>query len=457
MSMGAAVGRVGWIGVTVLTAGIVVVMAPAVDNVAEALPSRVVETIWVDQPSADAGPAAGGTAEHDMSADGRHIAFVGAQANLVTGDTNGVFDVFVRDLVEGRTVRVSVSGTGAQSASESRFPSISGDGRWVSFVTTSSLDPADTNGSADVYIRDRDVDGDGVFDEPDAVSTTLVSRVQRPGQPFGAVGNGTASAGGQLSTDGRWLLFRSRATNLDPLDTVGDLDVYALDRDVDEDGIYDEPGSTSVTLISRRPDGSPGGFSADSGDIAISDDGRYVLLSSQEQLDPADTGVTFNDDAYLIDRDADADGIYDEIGETSVRWLARALDGTPTATPGSGPIDMSSDGRYLLFERARRCHTGRRRDGVGRARPGLRRQQHLRRAGRADADAHRGRQPCLDQPTTAPSPSCPVAAISSPAIPTATTTRSCVVPTARCSASPSVTVACRPSAVRAPVSSAPSR
>src|SRR5919204_6943340 len=74
-----------------------------------------------------------------VSADGRYVAFVSLSDNLVPGDTNGTADVFVRDRLTGTTERVSVSSTGAQANRDSGLlngmggPSISADGRYVAF------------------------------------------------------------------------------------------------------------------------------------------------------------------------------------------------------------------------------------------------------------------------------------------------------------------------------------
>src|SRR5262249_47263712 len=75
--------------------------------------------------------------------------------NLVTGDTNGVRDVFLRDLVLGTTTRVSVSASGAQATALSSGPTISADGRFVVFYSdASNLVAGDTNGVEDCFVRD---------------------------------------------------------------------------------------------------------------------------------------------------------------------------------------------------------------------------------------------------------------------------------------------------------------
>ena len=91
-----------------------------------------------------------------ISSDGRYVAFSSSASNLVPGDTNGSEDVFVRDRKLGTTRRVSVSSTEAQGNGDSWAPAISSDGRYVAFSSSASnLVPGDTNGSYDVFVRDR--------------------------------------------------------------------------------------------------------------------------------------------------------------------------------------------------------------------------------------------------------------------------------------------------------------
>ena len=93
-----------------------------------------------------------------ISADGRYVAFHSWASNLVPGDTNGWGDVFVRDCQSGTTERVSVDSLGAEGNYTSGFsrPSISPDGCCVAFESAASnLVTGDTNGEEDVFVRDR--------------------------------------------------------------------------------------------------------------------------------------------------------------------------------------------------------------------------------------------------------------------------------------------------------------
>src|SRR5688572_18087462 len=94
---------------------------------------RVVERVNLSSSGAQATDGGGTTMPMAFSADGRFVAFVSATTNLVTGDTNGATDIFVRDRLSGSTERVSVSSAGAQGDGGSGSPQISADGRFVVF------------------------------------------------------------------------------------------------------------------------------------------------------------------------------------------------------------------------------------------------------------------------------------------------------------------------------------
>jgi Tol biopolymer transport system component len=90
-----------------------------------------------------------------ISDDGRIVAFQSEADNLVGNDTNADQDVFVRDLMAGTTRRISVGPMGQQVSQLSAFPSVSDDGRYVAFDSADdNLIPGDTNGVIDVFVRD---------------------------------------------------------------------------------------------------------------------------------------------------------------------------------------------------------------------------------------------------------------------------------------------------------------
>jgi Tol biopolymer transport system component len=165
---------------------------------------------------------------------GRFVAFESAATNLVAGDTNGVVrDIFVHDRDTDddgvfdepgavSTVKVSVSSSGIQGNNASSAPSISAFGRFVAFESTANnLISSDANGTVkDIFIHDRDIDDDGIYDEPGAVSTVIVSA-----SSSGTQGNNASSAP-SISPDGAYVVFESAASNLVAGDTNGFQDIF---------------------------------------------------------------------------------------------------------------------------------------------------------------------------------------------------------------------------------------
>jgi Tol biopolymer transport system component len=186
-----------------------------------------------------------------LSADGRMVAFQSLASNLVVGDTNGVADVFVHDRATGTTTRVSVTTARAQANGQSAAPAISGTGRFVAFASLATdLVTGDTNGMMDVFVHDRDADGNGLFDENGGVSTRRVSESST------GVQASAASSRATISSDGRWIGFVSSASNLVAGDTNGRDDVFVRDRigastsraSVDTPGVQADDASTRPSL-----------------------------------------------------------------------------------------------------------------------------------------------------------------------------------------------------------------
>lgn len=195
-----------------------------------------------------------------VSADGRMVAFACDASNLVPDDTNGVGDVFVHDLESGETTRVSVGSGGIEADEPSFLPSLSGDGRLVSFTSYAHNLVPGTTALMDVYVHDR---WTGV--------TELVSL-----SSSGEVGNG-ASADGSISDDGRVIAFGSDATNFLEDDVNGsNSDVFVHDR------LTGETRLVSVDVDGRQfPSVST--FSG-AGGAMITGDGRFVAFAEMFQF-----------------------------------------------------------------------------------------------------------------------------------------------------------------------------
>lgn len=252
-----------------------------------------------------------------ISADGRIVAFASEASNLVPGDTNDESDVFVHDLLTGRTIRASVGVSGAEGNGRSATPDISADGRFVAFESwASNLVPGDTNGWGDIFVRDLE-----------AGTTTRVS-VASDGQQ-GAFDSYNPA----ISGDGRSVAFLSN-TALAPEDRNRFPDIYVWDR---------LTGAQEV--VSVTSDGLPGfGFSFHH--PSISPDGRYIVFTwVGAPLTPAggpevppgpSPGGVVADFVYLRDRVA-----------RTTTLVSVDSSGSPVCC-NSYP-SLSADGRFVAF------------------------------------------------------------------------------------------------------------
>jgi Tol biopolymer transport system component len=207
------------------------------------------ETILVDENPAGQ-PADGFSHFPSISADGQHVAFTSWATDLAPGDTNGVRDVYVRDVAAARTARASISTDGRQPTRDSIGDAISGDGGVVLFTTEDSLAAGDSNGREDVYAHD--------------VRTGVTSPVSR--SVPGGHGNGF-SGGADITPDGRYVVFHSDATNLAPGDDNEAADVFRRDLQTGE-----------VILASRNAGDVPG--NGESVNPRVTPDGRFVAYNS---------------------------------------------------------------------------------------------------------------------------------------------------------------------------------
>lgn len=154
-------------------------------------------------------PGNGDSLRPFVSGDGNFVAFRSQASDLVAGDTNGHWDIFVRDLTTDTTERISVASDGTQADHDSFEPGLSDDGRFVVFRSmAANLVPGDANARADVFVHDRD--------------TGATARVSKPvtGESDGH------SYSPVISGDGAWIAFESDATNLVAEDTNDARDIF---------------------------------------------------------------------------------------------------------------------------------------------------------------------------------------------------------------------------------------
>ena len=245
-----------------------------------------------------------------VSPDGRFVLFNSSASNLVAGDANAQMDVFLVDRRTGAIELVSVSTGGVQGNAISELPIISTDGRFVAFDSdASNLVFGDTNGSVDVFLRDR------------VAGTTTRLSVNSAWMQ----GNGH-SALCCFSADARYVAFMSAATNLVAGDTNAHDDVFIRDR------------QTSTT---QRVSVSAGGGQSDghSTQPSLSADARYVAFKSTSTNLLPGSPLSLNTRIYVRDLLA---------GTTELVSLTNF--GVEPSNPSSGDPWISADGRYVVFE-----------------------------------------------------------------------------------------------------------
>jgi Tol biopolymer transport system component len=256
-------------------------------------------------------PANRVSGEPELSGDGRFVAFVSSASNLVPGDTNGQ-EVFVRDRLYRTTERVAVDAAGNQATRASAHPAISADGRFVAFDSIApNLVPGDSNGREDIFVKDR------LTGAVDRVSVTSTGKQAL-----------AASARPAISDDGRFVAFESSAS-LVPDDTNRSGDAGS-DGDV---FVHDRLTGTTV----RASVDSAGREVADGSEApSMSADGRHVgFVSRVPGLVPEDRNGML--DAFVHDRVTGA------TERVSVGSAGEEANG------GSGPPRLSADGRWAVF------------------------------------------------------------------------------------------------------------
>ncbi|MFQ5435052.1 MAG: carboxypeptidase regulatory-like domain-containing protein [Anaerolineae bacterium] len=285
-------------------------------------------TEWVSK-STGALPPNGNSYWPTLSADGRYIAFFSDASNLVTGDNNGFFDVFVRDRQTGMTERVSVPGAIGQGNGLSLVGDISDDGRYVTYYSSAfNLVGGDSNGRDDVFLFDR---------QTQTTTRLSLNAADQQGDGLSWI---PAMAG-----DGTAVAFSSQATNLVAGDSNGVQDIFVVD--------LGPQGPTAVYLpviLHEYPptyaisgqvldNGSPVSgvtLSLNTGAVTTTDaNGRYqfsTLPAGTYTITPAKTGYTFIPTSRTVTLPPDA---------ANVDFTA-VPNPTPTATPTGTPTPTAT-------------------------------------------------------------------------------------------------------------------
>ena len=263
------------------------------------------KTLWVSSSQGD-----GGSYSPSISADGMYVAFQSDATNLVTGDTQGFSDIFVRDRGTGQITRVTIKGiTGPVADGHSYNPSISADGRYVAFESeATNLVDDDTEGKRDIFVVDR--------------QTAQVTRVSVDSAGVAANAHCYRPS---ISADGQYVAFQSAATNLVAGDGNGKVDIFVRDLEADQ--------TTRVSVNSLGDQGNDNSVNA-----SISADGRYVAFESVA------TNLPVTDGVYLADLNGVSDIFVHDRQTDQTAWVSSSQgDG------GSHDPSISSDGQCVAF------------------------------------------------------------------------------------------------------------
>ncbi len=257
-----------------------------------------------------------GSEKPSISADGRYVAFESYSSNFVPGDNNDSTDIFRKDLATGELLCCSTSASGEVGDANSELPSLSANGRYVAFQSSSgNLIPED------LVIHERGVDfiWDHLY-RKDLQSGDILHCF-----PNSAIGEIDAAGGSpSISTDGRYIAFNAGASGLI---TSGSTNEYSsIVRKDFETG--------EISGCSRSSSGEEANGSCTS--AMISADGRFVAFESDaSNLTSADNEGIYN--------------IYRKDLETGdITCCSTSTDGV-MANHHCGDPSISSDGRYVTF------------------------------------------------------------------------------------------------------------
>ncbi|MBK8170704.1 MAG: hypothetical protein IPK60_10245 [Sandaracinaceae bacterium] len=243
------------------------------------------------------------------SANGRYVVFNSSSSNLVAGDTNGSTDVFLRDRVAHTTTRVSTTGAGAQIPANSQLGALSDNGRYLCFATTYSLAGDDTNSVHDIYLKDL-----------------MTGSVARASLSSTGAQLSEASLLCDVSDDGRYVAFASTAVAVPGSDELPAAYTDAFVRDM-------MLGTTA--WASRSIVGNPDGVTSN---LTMTPDGRYLAFDTAASLVGYEALDSAAFDVYR----------YDILMDVPLLISFRS-DNTRAAIGGSYGASISASGRYVAF------------------------------------------------------------------------------------------------------------
>lgn len=225
------------------------------------------------------------TRRPSISGDGRFVVFFSSADNLVTGDENGVQDVFLHDRDGGKTTRISSAADSGEANGDSVYPTISTDGRFIAYYSSANnLVADDDNQSTDVFLYDRQTE-----------ETFCVSV-----DSDGVLGN-AASELPAISADGRYVSYFSLADNLveDDVNEVGDIFIHdSIKRETTRVSINSQGGEAngSSDVPSLSADGRFVAFYSYANNLVPGDDNNYTDVFRHDRLNGTTVRVSLKSD-----------------------------------------------------------------------------------------------------------------------------------------------------------------
>jgi len=318
-----------------------------------------------------AGVQGNGTSDTPIfSPDGSRLMFRSDASNLVAGDTNGVGDIFIKDLLTGAVTRVSTAAGGEQGNGGAYLATFSPDGTKIVFYSgASNLVAGDTNGEDDVFVKD--------------LVTGAVTRISTDSAGAQAAHPQSNNVGVRplFSPDGTKVVFYSLANDLVAGDTNGKVDLFLKDlvtgqtTRVSTNSLGAE-ANAHVVQPAFSPDGTKLMFASAADNLVAGDTGPYsdVFIkdlatgvvtrvstsSTGEQADGASGGASFSADgtkivftSYAGNLTAAGPSLYSnvfvkDLATGQVQLVTTGLGGAQ-ASGGSYASGFSADGSSVLF------------------------------------------------------------------------------------------------------------
>jgi Bacterial Ig domain len=305
------------------------------------LPSNFPTTSLVSHASGATTTANNYSDNPSMTSDGRWVTFASDATNLVASDTNGARDIFLFDNQTNTIRLLSKSAQGTQGNGASNNPAISSaDGRWVAFASeATNLVFGDTNGFSDIFAVDA--------------VTGQISRISVTSSGDQANNPSFKPA---ISQDGRYVAFESTATNLVPgvvrgfKITAGGAG-YVTPPTVTITGGGATTNATAVAIVSNGVVTSitlTSGGSGYTSPPTVTIVGAGAGAAATAYVTPAVTVPFGSSHIYLHNRDVAGTGIFDSVGNTETVLV----DVTPGGAPGNNnsiQAAISADGSHVAF------------------------------------------------------------------------------------------------------------